>query len=91
MQSRELTNLLELIRECRAVLASGRIADGAHMARLAEAEQAELMGLDAAPVDKRHRPPAYGPRGYPRLHRLQRPVQENAGQTPPDWPEDSRY
>jgi len=63
MQSNELTNLLELIRECREVLASGRIADGAHMARLAEAELAELMGLDAGSVDKRHRPPADSPRG----------------------------
>jgi hypothetical protein len=48
MKSQEPANLLELIRECREVLASGRIADGAQMDGLAEAELAELMGPEAA-------------------------------------------
>ena len=88
MKSQELTNLLELIRECREVLASGRIADGAHMARLAEAELAELIGLDAASVDKRHRPPAYDPRGIHAYTGYSGPFRRRADA--PDW-QNSRH
>ena len=83
MQSQDLTNLLELIRECREVLASGRIADGAQMARLVEAELAELMGLDAASVDKRHRAPVYGRHGIHACTGYSGPFRRRADA--PDW------
>jgi hypothetical protein len=63
MQSQQLTALLELVKECREALASGRIADGAHIAMLAEAELADLMGLDVPSVDQSHHPLSYGQQG----------------------------